>query len=128
VDILRGLLDKLKDIVKASKKVHHYSAKSMMAFNHVWYNEIFHNNMFIIANLPNTHILYSAFDVPNFIKSIEQSMTDYGITFFERTKKLSAQLDSASNSRQASQFFDRLKERIEHFSLQPYHGLDSVID
>jgi hypothetical protein len=117
VDILRGLLDKLKDIVKASKKVHHYSAKCLMAFNHVWYNEIFHNNMFIIANLPNTHILYSAFDVPNFIKSIELPMTEYGTTFFERTKKLSTQLDNTSNTRQVSLFFERLTQRIEHFSV-----------
>ncbi len=114
--LLRGLLDKLKSIVTASKKLHNYPTNKPMAFNHIWYNEIFHNNMFVIANLPQTHILYSAFDVPNFIKSIESSMTEYGSTFFERTKKLSVQLDNASNKRQATRFFDRLTRRIEHFS------------
>jgi hypothetical protein len=116
MDILRGLLDKLKVLVSSSKKIHPYSTDdASLAFSHVWYNEIFHNNMFIIANLPQTHILYSAFDVPNFIKSIEPAMTHYGTEFFNRTKNLSTQLDNTSNARQATKFFDRLKHRIEQF-------------
>jgi hypothetical protein len=118
VEILRGLLEKLKDIITVSKKVHDYPVNTPIAFNHIWYNEIFHNNMFIIANLPYAHILYSAFDVPNFIKSIEPYMTEYGTAFFERTKKLSTQLDNASNTRQATQFFNRLEQRIDHFSIK----------
>jgi hypothetical protein len=115
IDILRGLLDKLKDILMYSKKQHPYPSPTPLAFNHVWYNEIFHNNMFIIANLPTTHILYSAFDVPNFIKSTEPQMTEYGIEFFNRTKNLSTQLDNPSNSRQATRFFDRLNRKIDAF-------------
>ena len=115
VKILRGLLKKLKDIVMASKKMHDCSTNKPTASNHIWYNEIFHNNMFVIANLPQTHILYSAFDVPNFIKSIDPTMTDYGTVFFERTKKLSTRLDDASNTRYATQFFKILLQRIDYF-------------
>lgn len=120
IKILRGLLEKLKGIVTASKKLHDYQTNKPLAFNHIWYNEIFHNNMFIIADLPQTHVLYSAFDVPNFIKSIEPTMTEYGTTFFERTKKLSTQLDNASNSRYATDFFYKLSHRIEHFAAIEY--------
>lgn len=115
VDILRGLLNKLKDIVRSSKKLNPYQASALTAFNHVWYNEIFHNNMFVITNLPYAHILYSAFDVPNFIKSVEPAMTEYGTLFFNRTRHLSTPLDSPSNSRQATHFFYKLEGRIDNF-------------
>ena len=115
VEILRGLLEKLKSIVAASKKLHDYSNQTPIALNRIWYSEIFHNNMFIIANLPQIHILYSAFDVPNFIKSIESSMTEYSTAFFERTKKLSSQLDNTSNTRHSTRFFNRLEQRIDNF-------------
>jgi hypothetical protein len=118
VEKLKELTEKLKGIVAASKKLHDHSTNKPIAFNHIWYNEIFHNNMFIIANLPQAHILYSAFDVPNFIKSIEPAMTHYGTEFFNRTKNLSAQLDSPTNSRQATKFFTRLKQRINQFDLK----------
>jgi hypothetical protein len=118
IETLKGLIDKLKGIVEASKKIHDYPTTKPIALNHIWYNEIFHNNMFIIANLPYVHILYSAFDVPNFIKSTESAMTHYGTEFFNRTKNLSAQLDSSSNSRQATKFFKRLKLRINQFDLK----------
>ena len=86
VEILRGLLKKLKGILTVSKKIYDYAHDRALASNHVWYNEVFFSNMFITANLQQVHILYSAFDVPNFIKSIEPYMTEYSTSFLSGQK------------------------------------------
>ena len=41
VEILRGLLEKLKGIVAASKKLHDYPNNTPLAANHIWYNGYF---------------------------------------------------------------------------------------
>ena len=110
--LLRGLIQKLRDIVVlGQKKGNERSAKCT-----VWYNELMQNSAFILFHLSeNVQLVYNIFDAPNFMQSSDFNAFDYSQTFFDKLSGFALPLTGGVSERNMPLFFDRLNRKMDIF-------------
>lgn len=111
-NLLKQLSQKLHDLASFShkKRTPHRSAPAKLS---VWYNELIHNNALILARASETHrLVFSVFDSPNFMYSMDSCIYQKSQIFFDKLKKFSNCIDGAETEPMRHVFFIRLNQKI----------------
>lgn len=112
LDLLKQLSRKLHNlaVLGHKKNTPHKTSSGKLS---VWYNELIHNNALILARASETHrLVFSVFDSPNFMYSMDTSIYEKSQIFFDKLKKFSNCIDGAEADPARHVFFRRLNQKI----------------
>ncbi len=116
--LLKQLCGKMQNIATLGLKKDS-SDGSESAKISVWYNELIHNNAFVLAKLTDTQkVVFSVFDSPNFMYSMDDCIYQQSQTFFDKLKHLARRIDGVGQESARHLFFQRLNRKIETFQTE----------
>jgi hypothetical protein len=107
--LLRQLSQKLEEFATFSHK--HATSSAKLS---VWYNELIHNNAFLLAEVSESHrLVFSVFDSPNFMHCVDLCIYDRSQIFFDRLKNFANRINGEGTETDRRIFFDRFSQKVD---------------
>ncbi|MDQ3142290.1 MAG: hypothetical protein M3Q56_08590 [Bacteroidota bacterium] len=115
-DEMSKLLEIISKTLETGNKSHWKRNKEGGGFINIFNNEIAHTNNVIYIKSESIRAVYSTYDNPNFMRSLNTQLCDYTESWFHRLEKHSSAL-TLGNVKDRKNFINYLQVRIEKTKL-----------